>query len=31
MQYQHHKTIEKIALQENQTIENLGKDWDKRI
>jgi len=30
-EHQDHKTIEETGLQENQTIENLGKDWNKRI
>jgi len=29
--HQDHKTIEETGLQENQTIQNLGKDWDKDI
>jgi len=30
---QHHdqKTITETGLQENLNIQNLGKDWDKRI
>jgi len=31
IQHQDHKTIEKVGLQENGTIQNLGKDWDKSI
>jgi len=30
-QHQDHKTIEETGLEENRTIQNLGKSWDKRI
>jgi len=30
-QHQDHKTIKETGLEENRTIQNLGKDWDKRI
>jgi len=31
MQYQDYKTIKDVGLQENQTIQNPGKDWNKGI
>jgi len=31
MQHQDSKTIEKVGLQENRTIQNLGEDWDKGL
>jgi len=30
-QHQDQKTIKETGLQENRTIQNLGKAWDKRI